>query len=374
MAVTVVGTSVHYGGPDAGFNSPLTQSITVPTGCNKILVFAANMYFTPPNTVSSVAFNGSESFTQADTILSGDAWTRLDCWYRDTPTITTANLVLTWSGGSRGGFAVIFLSGAKTGAPTLTAEQNSTAALAIGSYTGGIVVSGFYFANGDASSVSLTAGTVQTNGICAPGAAANSSRLSTATQSGTGSNVSTTWTPTSGDGGNVQLVVSIEELVTGPTIDTQPSADTVLINGDPTRASAAFTVAATTSGGTLTYDWELETSVGGGVYANLATGSGATWTGQTAASCSATFTAKTLTGRRVRCNVTDDNGTTTSNAVTLTVYTGPTISKTSGTTNGSGVDTLTIQSDYPNTAPGEFTSVTATAGGITKTVAVVFQP
>jgi hypothetical protein len=89
----------------------------------------------------------------------------------------------------------------------------------------------------------------------------------------------------------------------------------------------------------------LEDGVGSGVYANLANGNGATWTGQAAASCSATLTAKALSGRRVRCNVTDDNGTTTTNAVALTIWDGPQVT-TFPATDGSGVSTATLTSDY----------------------------
>ncbi len=146
----------------------------------------------------------------------------------------------------------------------------------------------------------------------------------------------------------------------GPTITTQPTAQTALLSNGGT---ATFTVAATSSGGSLTYDWELETSVGGGVYANVADGSGGTWTGQAAATLNGTFTATTLNGRRVRCNVTDDNGTTTTNAVTLTVKHGPTLSG-SGVTNGSGVATRTLVCDYV-CGTGEFIALTATAKGRT---------
>lgn len=181
-----------------------------------------------------------------------------------------------------------------------------------------------------------------------------------------------TTTPVAGTNGWVATGTDWLAPSAGPTIDTQPQADTVLINGDPSRASASFTVAATTSGGALSYQWELETSVGGGVYANVADGSGATWAGATTANLTGTFTAKTLTGRRVRCVVTDSNGSTTTNAVALTVYTGPVLSKASGTTNASGVDTLTITSDYPN-ADGEFTVVTATAGAVSKQVSLHYE-
>jgi len=127
----------------------------------------------------------------------------------------------------------------------------------------------------------------------------------------------------------------------GPTITGQPVADTVILSNETT---ASFSVTATGTG-TLLYDWELEDGVGSGVYANLANGNGATWTGQTAASCSATLTAKTLTGRRVRCNVTDDNGTTTTNAVALTIWDGPQVT-TFPATDGDGESTATLTSDY----------------------------
>lgn len=172
---------------------------------------------------------------------------------------------------------------------------------------------------------------------------------------------------------NAIVVFELIEAAAGPTIDTQPVAGTAVVN-ESTLSSLSFTVAATTSGGTLLYDWELETSVGGGVYANLANGNGATWTGQAAATATGTFTATTLTGRRVRVNVTDDNGTTTSDAVALTVYQGPVLVQP-GVTNGSGVSTTTYTTDFPvstfagqtgTEANGWVQVVTATVGSVTK--------
>jgi hypothetical protein len=137
------------------------------------------------------------------------------------------------------------------------------------------------------------------------------------------------------------IVVELAAATVGPTITVQPVADTVILSNE---TSASFSVTATGTG-TLLYDWELEDGVGSGVYANLANGNGATWTGQASASCSAALTAKTLTGRRVRCNVTDDNGTTTSSAVALTIWDGPQVT-TFPATNGSGESTATLTSDY----------------------------
>ena len=87
------------------------------------------------------------------------------------------------------------------------------------------------------------------------------------------------------------------------------------------------------------------------------------WTGQTAASSVGTFTATTLTGRTVRCNVTDDNGTTTTNAVALTVLNGPVTTASSSSTNASGVGTLTYTSDDALTTNGECLLWTVTSRG-----------
>jgi len=147
------------------------------------------------------------------------------------------------------------------------------------------------------------------------------------------------WSSGTANGAGSILATFLE--VAGPTITVQPTAQTkVLTNAN----TATFGITATGTGG-LTYDWELENGVGSGVYADVADGSGATWTGRTTTSLVGTFTAKTLSGRRVRCNVTDSNGTTTSTAVALTLFDGPQLT-TFPATNGSGVSTATLTSDY----------------------------
>lgn len=159
--------------------------------------------------------------------------------------------------------------------------------------------------------------------------------------------------------------VSWPYTVAGPTIDTQPTAATARLHGDPTTA-ASFTVSATTSGGALSYQWQLEDSVGGGTYSNLSNGtaSGITWSNVTTATVTATCSATTQTGKRVRVNVTDSNGTTTSSAVALTILNGPVLSAYSGTTNGSGQVAVTLTSDDALSANGEVLRITATCGGL----------
>lgn len=92
----------------------------------------------------------------------------------------------------------------------------------------------------------------------------------------------------------------------GPTIDTQPTAQTV---NEP--AAATFTVAATTSGGSLTYQWQ-RANPGSGSFSNVG--------GATSASYVTPATASDADhGAQYRCNVTDSNGTTATSAAGLTV-------------------------------------------------------
>ncbi len=99
----------------------------------------------------------------------------------------------------------------------------------------------------------------------------------------------------------------------GPTINTHPSNQTVT---EP--ATASFTVSATTSGGSLSYQWQVDTGSG---FANVSTGSGGTTSSYTTAATDVTHS-----GYEYRCVVTDSNGSTNSNAATLTVNAGaPTI-------------------------------------------------
>jgi hypothetical protein len=125
------------------------------------------------------------------------------------------------------------------------------------------------------------------------------------------------------------------------TITLQPVARTVVLTNGTTTT---FSVTATGTG-TLTYDWELETSVGSNTYTNLTNGSGATWTGQTLVTAEVTLTNKFISGRRVRCNVTDNDNTVTSNAVALNVFNGPQVTPFPPT-NLSGISTATLTCDY----------------------------
>lgn len=91
--------------------------------------------------------------------------------------------------------------------------------------------------------------------------------------------------------------------MTSPTIDTQPVFQTVTV-----PATATFTVAATTSGGDLTYQWQLNSGAG---YADIA--------GATSASYTTPASAASHNGRLYKVIVSDDEGSTTSDAAVLNV-------------------------------------------------------
>ena len=112
-------------------------------------------------------------------------------------------------------------------------------------------------------------------------------------------------------------------VVGGPTIDTQPQPQTVT---EPDAAT--FTVVATTSGGALSYQWKDD-----GV--NVGTNSATYNTGATTVS---------MDGSLITVDVTDDNGTTTSNTALLTV-------NAAVTTPGIFPDDVAITGLYADDAP-----------------------
>jgi hypothetical protein len=98
----------------------------------------------------------------------------------------------------------------------------------------------------------------------------------------------------------------------GPTITTQPSNQTVTAG-----ATATFTVAATASSGSLTYQWQRSTD-GGSSYSNVTTGTGGTTASYT--TDPTTVSGGTANnGDKYQVIVTDSNGNVTSTAATLTV-------------------------------------------------------
>jgi hypothetical protein len=105
---------------------------------------------------------------------------------------------------------------------------------------------------------------------------------------------------------NLVSVYATYSPANAPTITTQPTNTGVLED-----QVAVFTVAGTASAGSLTYQWQDNRT---GSMANIPDGSGTTSTIYVTSACRLQ-----QTGRQVQCVLTDSNGSTTSNVVTLLV-------------------------------------------------------
>lgn len=125
--------------------------------------------------------------------------------------------------------------------------------------------------------------------------------------------------------------LSLQGTAAGPTIDTQPVAGLVILN-EAEFATKTFTSAAT---GETSQNWQEEDSVGAGTYTDIT--NGGIYSGATTDSLVLTPTSTAKTGFRYRNRYANGSGTTYTNAVALTVYTGAVITTQPGVTNGSGV-------------------------------------
>lgn len=109
--------------------------------------------------------------------------------------------------------------------------------------------------------------------------------------------------------------------LSGPTIGTQPTAQTA-----NEGAAATFTVSATGTGA-LSYQWKRQ-APGGGAFSNVGTNS--------ASYTTATLDCATDHLANFYVDVTDDNGTTTSSTVGLTVRSVTTVCRPSADVSGAG--------------------------------------
>lgn len=149
---------------------------------------------------------------------------------------------------------------------------------------------------------------------------------------------------------------------TGPTIDTQPTAQSA-----DEGSTAVFSVAATTSGGTLGYQWKRQPPVGG-AFSNVGANS-STYT-------TATLDCATDHGANVYCAVSDSNGTTNTSTVGLTVRAVTTTSRpvadvdTAGWTASTGTDFFALidETTYSLTDYIDSPTITASPDWVTFTL------
>jgi len=357
MAVPTYDNSAVY-----GFNSDTNTTAFTTAGSNRLLLLQTNARDVGGGNVTGVTYGGA-ALTQIGTTVSLVAGaTEVKRWRLTAPASGANNIVVTLSGAREVQVCVLSYADADQTTPHGTVVEDTDLSVA-SSLTADQNLASFAAVQDNEAPGSpqfTSTGTAQTE---RQDAEQGRQYSSCATQTGTGT-VTASYTYASTAEGECISVIPVNGITTsGPTIDTQPTAGTVVLNND-TRTSKTFTVAATTSGGALSYQWQDEDSVGAGTYTNIS--NGGIHAGATTASLVVTPTTKTgLTGIRYRCNVTDDNGTTTTNAVALTVYNGVILSAASATTNGSGVATITYTTDLPVTTNGAFNKFSATLNGAT---------
>lgn len=158
--------------------------------------------------------------------------------------------------------------------------------------------------------------------------------------------------------GNAELVntLAIVEVTPGPTINTEPTNQTVAVG-----ATATFSCSATTSGGALTYQWQDNSS---GSFANIS--------GANSSSYTTPATTGAFNGRQYRCNCTDSNGTNTTATAALTVTGLPAITSVSSATPAVG-STLTVTGTGLKDAGNSTASIGGAACAVTVQSATVPQ-
>jgi hypothetical protein len=176
----------------------------------------------------------------------------------------------------------------------------------------------------------------------------NETNYTTASADGTASGTSVTVTATASSTSTDKVLASMAWApLAGPTIETQPGSQVGIISNGQ---STVYTGTAT--GTTISaFTWEVDGTpiAGGGVYSIVTTGIG---TGEASSTLTITRTDKTGTPFDINFDVTDANGTTASNTVTDTWWTGPVLT-TFPATDGDGESTATLTSDFDTSAnPG----------------------
>lgn len=211
---------------------------------------------------------------------------------------------------------VVALSGRKTTSPTSfitpTTNLSSNASPVAASYAGGTAAAGddlLVFIGLDITAspagwgFGAIAGFTDRTSVQGGDTIADLFTKDNLSAGATGS-IAQTLTLTSGSGniGYGAVVIAVQSSA-GPTINTQPSDANAQV-GDLVTIS----VTATTSGGTLTYQWQDDST---GAFANIS--------GATSASLVIGPAAAGQNGRHYRCVVSDSNGSTISNAALLLV-------------------------------------------------------
>ncbi len=241
MSLGVFGTPVTYSG------SPLlelvsTYSVAVPSGCTKLVV-GVGWIRNPAQTITSVTYGGVAMTKRVGQIDTIDGVLAAETYTLDSPTVGTANVVVTFSGLVRTGSIACFIQQDAAGAPPHTASAGNALSVAVTSTTGDLVVDLAVTNQGDSITLAATAGQTQiATVIGAAGAGGNAVSLSMSWKAGASSSVTTSWTAS---GGTPDY--KIEE-----SIDLTPGGTTYNVTQTEAASAADSQVGATTTAATIT--------------------------------------------------------------------------------------------------------------------------
>jgi hypothetical protein len=319
-----------------------TQSLTVSAGTNRrAVVLYSNESAV---TIDSATFNG-QAATAVDVELSFNGC-KSRAFYYNIPDVLGAgayNWVVTCSGNhSQRHMASWQLEGVDTAvAPTWATNTagtgGNTVAVSINTDADDVLMA--MGING-AAATTITGSSSQVT--LSADAVANDAFRSTVNDAIADATESVTVTYTQGNTSTSKAAVAMVHAtaVAGPTITVQPANDVGIISNGQ---STVYTGTAT--GTTISaFTWEVDGTpiADGGIYDIVTTGIG---TGSASSTLTITRTDKTGTPFDINFDVTDANGTTASNTVTDTWWTGPVLT-TFPATDGSGESTATLTSDY----------------------------
>ena len=320
MAFPTLGTAVASAtdaASDGSGNYDLTN-VTVPSGYQTLLVMVSVPRGPTFNVTSATWDQGGagEAMTACGTFRTGASWGGARIFLLNAPTAGNNKTVRVVSTSASDQIAVLAVpiqeAVAQIDYNSQQFTQSGTGAFS-NSITGIACTAGdalFAIRSDDGGSSSETVSFTSGTQLGQQGTGSGDSYSTEGYQVAAGSSETITFAgnATAAFGSSVQVYVVLRSTV-GPTINTHPS-DAYVERGQV----ASFTVSATTSGGSLSYQWQ---SNEGGSFADISDNGDYTGT---------TTTTLTVLARQVkqgvqfRCNVTDSNGTNPSNAATLRIF------------------------------------------------------
>lgn len=308
----------------ANVSSLTTASWTI-SGSNRYLFAGVASGAAVPQDPTACKWGGSggTGLTQNGTPITDSSTHRLSIWELIAPSTGSQTLFASWgSNQDETALGGVSYTGVDQSTPSRARSTNTlsgqsspfTATVTVTtSQNGDLIVDAMWAAdNTAATNPTIAVDASQTSRIEIEGATIGFEAYGMSEEAATGANTVMSWTVsgvTAGQGSFVSIGLPlIAAPPPGPTIDTQP-ADIIVYVSD----MAAFSVSATASAGSLTYQWQVSTDFCA-TFSNVSAGTGGTTANYTTA---ATVYADDQTF--YRCAVTDSNGTTNTRAASLRI-------------------------------------------------------